>query len=146
MYALVAMLAAALLLAPFAASVSARPASDQESERQAWQFVVEQGDPAAGRQAFQDLWCTTCHRVAGETAFPAPVSANPGPTLGIEQARRKPGEIAASIIAPSHEIGDQVAAKLEGRLSPMGDYAPAMTVRQLFDLVAYVRSLKAGSK
>jgi hypothetical protein len=40
------------------------------------------GDVGAGRQAFIDLKCTTCHAVVSEPDFPRPVSANPGPTLG----------------------------------------------------------------
>jgi hypothetical protein len=33
--------------------------------------------------------------------------------------------------------------RLEGVLSPMGDFSQAMTVRQLSDLVAYLRSIPA---
>jgi mono/diheme cytochrome c family protein len=126
--------------------VSAAWGADQRgSEAATWQFVVDQGDPQKGRQAFQDLGCGSCHRVAGEAGFPAPVSANVGPTLGKEQAAKTPGETATAIIAPSHEIGEAVARKRGADVSPMGDYSSFMTVRQLFDLVAYVRSLKASA-
>lgn len=114
-------------------------------EARTWQFVVDQGDAAKGRKAFQHLGCVSCHRVAGEDGFPAPVSANVGPTLGKAQAAKPPGEIATAIVEPSHEIGEAVARKLEGGVSPMGDYSSFMTVRQLFDLVAYIGSLKAAA-
>ena len=110
-----------------------------------WQFIVDQGDAQKGRQAFLDLGCVSCHRVAGEAGFPTPVSANPGPTLGKEQAAKPPGETATAIVAPSHEIGDAVARKVGGGASPMGDYSSFMTVRQLLDLVAYVGSVKASA-
>jgi hypothetical protein len=34
-----------------------------------------------------------------------------------------------------------VRAAIEGRLSPMGDYSHAMTVRQMVDVYAYLRSV-----
>ena len=34
-------------------------------------LTLPKGDAKAGRQAFQDLKCTVCHRVAGETGFAA---------------------------------------------------------------------------
>jgi hypothetical protein len=49
-------------------------------------------------------------------------------------------------MTPSHAISadtsGEVRARLEGVLSPMGDFSHVMTVRQLIDLQAYVRSLK----
>jgi mono/diheme cytochrome c family protein len=106
--------------------------------------MVDTGDAKAGRKAFQDLGCTSCHAVAGEPGFPAPVSANRGPSLG--KTDKAPGAIATAIVSPSHEIGADVAAKMQGHLSPMGDYSSFMTVRQLIDLVAYVRTLTDPTK
>jgi hypothetical protein len=52
----------------------------------------------------------------------------------------------ASIMTPSHaisiNIGDELRASLSDVLSPMGDFSRVMTVRQLVDLRAYVRSVK----
>ena len=105
-------------------------------------LTLPAGDPAAGRAAFQALSCTSCHRVAGESDFPEPVSANPGPTLGGYLAREGAERVAMSVFAPSHEIRATLRPGREDELSPMGDFTEAMTVRQFLDLVAYLRSLK----
>jgi len=104
------------------------------------------GDIQAGRQAFLDLRCAACHAVPSEPDFPAPVSANPGPPIDARLANRDVSYLMASIMTPSHaistNISDEVRARLEGVLSPMGDFSGAMTVRQLVDLHAYLRSVK----
>ncbi len=104
------------------------------------------GDVSAGRQAFQDLKCTACHAVASEPGFPKPVSANPGPPIGPGTARSDPSYLATAIMTPSHalspNIGPEVRANVEGVLSPMGDFSRVMTVRQMVDLYAYLRSVK----
>jgi hypothetical protein len=104
------------------------------------------GDAGAGRQAFMDLKCTACHAVASEPDFPRPVSANPGPPIGPGIARSDPSYVAAAIMTPSHaispNISPEVRANIEGVLSPMGDFSHVMTVRQMVDLHAYLRSVK----
>ena len=37
-------------------------------------IVLPKGDVSAGRQAFQDLKCHACHRVAGRTGLPGPIA------------------------------------------------------------------------
>jgi len=105
------------------------------------------GDIQAGRQAFRDLKCTACHAVPSEPEFPPPVSAHPGPPITPRLADRDVSYLAAAIMTPSHEISlnsseEVVRAYLRGVLSPMGDFSRVMTVRQLIDLHAYVRSVK----
>jgi mono/diheme cytochrome c family protein len=104
------------------------------------------GDVAAGRQAFLDLKCTACHAVTSEPDFPRPVSANPGPPIGPGTARSDPSYLAAAIVTPSHvlspNLSPEVRANIEGVLSPMGDFSRVMTVRQMVDLHAYLRSVK----
>jgi hypothetical protein len=93
-----------------------------------------------------DLKCTACHAVAAEPDFPRPVSANPGPLIGPETARNDPSYLAAAIMTPSHAISSnispEVRANIEGVLSPMGDFSRVMTVRQMVDLYAYLRSMQ----
>ena len=122
------------------------PASPPSYERA--QLVLPAGDAAAGRQAFQDLKCTVCHRVAGEAAFPAPVAGSQGPTLDSRLSARAASDVVNAIVAPSHSISLRVSAELKKQLagttlSPMGDFTRAMTIRQLSDLLAYLRSIKA---
>ena len=107
---------------------------------------VPEGDVSAGRQAFQDLRCTACHAVASEPDFPAPASATPGPIIDRRVAQRDVSYLIGSILMPSHAISldtsPEVRARLKDTLSPMGDYSRVMTVRQLVDLHAYVRSVR----
>jgi mono/diheme cytochrome c family protein len=111
-----------------------------------WQkmtLTLPQGDVAAGREAFAALMCTTCHAVAGESELPQPVAQVPVPVLGPAQAKQSPSKLASSIVSPSHKVSDEVLMKTWGELSPMGDFSETMTVRQLVDLVAYLRSVEA---
>ena len=108
-------------------------------------MVVPRGDAVSGRAAFVELSCHSCHAVTGDPEMPAPVSANPGPILGPIQAAHgilDPGSIASAIVAPSHVVVGELEPRVRQRLSPMGDFSDAMTVRQLVDLVAYLRSLE----
>jgi hypothetical protein len=72
--------------------------------------------------------------------MPDPVVDPPGPELGVEHAQQSAGLLATSIIAPSHFVPADRIANGEDRLSPMGDFTETMTVRQLIDMVAYLRS------
>jgi len=119
--------------------VSALPLSTLQAEERDALVVLPSGDPEAGRDQFLALGCTHCHAVEGEADFPAPVSANPGPALGAEAGSRNRSVVATSILSPSHEIPE--AYRGEGELSAMGDMREAITLRQFFDLVAYVDSL-----
>jgi hypothetical protein len=107
--------------------------------------TLPSADAHAGRQAFVDLKCTACHRVASEPTFPAPVSANPGPVLDASLAGRDFSYLTTAIVSPSHRISQdtdpEVRVHMEGTLSPMADYSRSMTVRQLADLHAYLQSL-----
>jgi mono/diheme cytochrome c family protein len=109
--------------------------------------VLPAGNKEAGRQAFLDLKCVVCHRVAGETTFPAPISDMKGPDLDRTIGLRPASEVASAIIVPSHSMSlktsPEVKNRLEGmQLSPMGDFSRAMTVRQLADLLAYLTALE----
>jgi mono/diheme cytochrome c family protein len=103
-------------------------------------LTLPKGDPDAGLEAFVELGCPSCHRVAGEEELPLRVSANPGPTLGRYHAGQEAARLGLSIFAPSHEISATVRDR-EDNLSPMPDFSDAMTVRQFLDLIAYLQSL-----
>lgn len=122
----------------------AAAAADVSSPYESVTLALPVGRADAGRQAFLDLKCATCHRVSGETAFPAPFSDHPGPELDPRRPRRSPSDVATAIVAPSHalstRIGYEQKARLEGEHSPMGSFNEVMTVQQLGDLVAYLRS------
>ena len=104
-------------------------------------LVLPAGDSVRGREAFIALRCSACHRVQGAT-LPAPVASPPVPiTLGAAPSSYTDARLVTAIIAPSHAIarpehGESVAT--EG-LSRMGDFTSVMTVRQLVDIVAFLR-------
>jgi mono/diheme cytochrome c family protein len=109
--------------------------------------VLPKGDARAGRQVFQDLKCHVCHRVAGESRLPAPTAEARGPDLDATLRQRDASEMAEAIIAPSHSVSVRTSAAVKERLaremrSPMGDFSRALTVRQLADLLTYLRSLR----
>lgn len=118
------------------------PSEDPQAEEEAtWVYsVLPTGDATAGRQVFVDYNCFACHAVAGDAEMPSPVSSHPGPELGPVLATRSQGNLVSSIVVPSHAIVDEERFAEDG-LSFMGDFTEVMTVRQLVDLVAYVRSL-----
>jgi mono/diheme cytochrome c family protein len=149
--------AALLATTPGCTSPPEPPAQDQrvpqstlpaQYDTQTVTVVLPVGDTQAGRQAFRDLKCTLCHRVRGETTFPAPVSGTQGPDLDRTLAVRPAADVAEAIVVPSHSMSvktsDEVKKRLEGMLSPMPDFSCTITVRQLADLLAYLRSLEAA--
>ena len=108
--------------------------------------VLPKGDARAGRQAFQDLKCHACHQVAGEKDF-SPIAELKGPTLNALLQLQSASDIAAAIIAPSHSLSvrtsEAVKAQMWGQgMSPMGDFSRVLTVRQLADVLAYLRSVR----
>jgi hypothetical protein len=133
----------ALFVVAIAAACNQPP---RDAGSQAVTVTLPVGDVQAGRQAFVDLKCTACHAVPSESEFPAPVSANPGPPIDARVSGRDVSYLATAMVSPSHELSsgldDAVRAQLAGVLSPMGDFSHTMTVRQLVDLQAYLRSVK----
>lgn len=103
-------------------------------------LVMPSGHADAGRAAFVELGCSSCHAVSWETELPRPVGAAHAPEIGKSVAATSPGMLVTAIIAPSHYVSPAVRETAEGELSPMGDFTESMTVRQLIDIVAYLKS------
>lgn len=107
-------------------------------------FHLPNGDPQRGQQVFVEMRCHTCHRVQG-VELPAPVAEPPVPVVlgGVVYGVRTDGELAASIIDPSHRLapGYRVTEVASGgEMSRMGDFSEQMTVRDLVDLVAFLQA------
>lgn len=110
-------------------------------------FPIEEGDIAAGRQAFIDHHCHQCHTIAGET-LPALAGAPPpllelgGPTTSVKSY----AELVTSIINPNHAISERYREQLRLNAEvPLNSPMPTpsidtMTVRQLIDIVAFLDS------
>jgi len=100
------------------------------------------GDPQAGQEAFVELRCHSCHRVTG-VDLPEPVARPPVDVeLGGADAERIDAGLVTAIVNPSHGgVRDMGRRSVQsGSLSRMGDFSEAMTVRQLIDVIAFLRS------
>ena len=97
------------------------------------------GDAARGRAVFVKLKCFTCHTVRGENV-PAP--SRPGPDL-TDAGNRHPGYLVESIMNPNAMIVDGPGYTDDRGLSIMPDYRDNLTVGELIDLVAYLKTLHA---
>ncbi len=110
-----------------------------------WRVTLPPGDPAAGRQVFVDLKCYACHRITGEQ-FPLKPgeAATAGPDL-TDMGRHHPTEyLVESLLNPSAVVIDgpgYVGGEGRSIMPP----TPAMTLAQLIDLVAYLKSQGGGA-
>jgi hypothetical protein len=105
-----------------------------------WRFTLPPGDPAAGRQVYVDLKCYACHAIKGEQ-FPLKPgeTATAGPDLtGMGQYH--PTEyLVESLVNPSAVVIDG-PGYVGGDGRSIMPATPAMTLAQLIDLVAYLKS------
>ena len=111
-------------------------------------FPADQGDIAAGRQAFIDHRCHQCHSIAGETMPPLAGADRPilelgGPTSIV----RSYADLTTSIINPNHAISERYRDQqlLLNTEIPLESPMPrpnlnTMSVRQLIDIVAFLDS------
>lgn len=119
---------AILLILTFSFGCSHRPSQG---------FKLPPGNAAAGKVAFTQLGCATCHSVAG-TDLPAPNITNAVVLGGRSPMYKTMGELTTAIIFPS----DAVTAGFSSDAGPahpkMPDLADRMTVRQMADLVTFL--------
>ena len=110
-----------------------------------WKFTLPSGDANAGRAIFAKLECNKCHEVQPD--FPKTAGAgNAGPALTGMGANHPPEYFAQSIIDPNAVIlAGPGYVGADGR-STMPDYRDSLTVTELVDLVAYIRSLSGGGE
>ena len=105
-------------------------------------FRLPDGDADAGRQAFLDLRCNSCHEVRGVAIEYREGLAHVA--LGGQTTRVKTyGELVTSIINPSHRIAPpnrDSGVLPDGQSVMSAAYLnDVMTVRQLIDLVAFLQ-------
>ena len=136
-------LTALIALASLVLVAGCRP-SEENQARSPRGFAMPGGDAEAGKKAFVDLNCTTCHEVAGlEDEFPRP-TAKPAVDVklgGLAMREPSDGELLTSIINPDHRIypgAEEAARVVSGGESRMADLREAMSVQQLIDLIAFL--------
>ena len=114
----------------------------------AWRMTMENGDAAAGRLIFEthpEAACLSCHSTAGIGGLKGPDLDGVADRLtngGLLESLIQPGakivkSYALAVTPPPREVADEAAASL---MPPMGTL---LTLRELRDLIAYLRTLKA---
>jgi copper resistance protein D len=104
-----------------------------------WIFMPPPGgDAGRGRQVFERLGCFACHRVP-DGGFPA--SSGAGPDLTGAGEHHPAGYLLESIINPNAVIVEGPGYTGPDGQSVMPSYADRLTVGELLDLVAYLRTL-----
>jgi len=103
-----------------------------------WIFIPPPGDAERGRQLFVRLGCFACHVVAGESL---PPSSGLGPDLTGAGEHHPAGYLLESVIKPNAVIVQGPGYTGPDGLSVMPSYAERLSVVELLDLVAYLRSL-----
>jgi putative copper resistance protein D len=103
-----------------------------------WLFTPPVGDAVRGRAVFVRLGCFACHRVPGEGVPPA---SGPGPDLEGAGEHHPAGYLFESVINPDAVIVEGPGYTGADGRSVMPSYADRLTVAELLDLVAYLRSL-----
>ena len=129
-----------------ALSVRAQPAPGMRHEDHGtpkdWKFAWPKGNPAKGREAFVKLECYSCHEVKGET-FPAPSDPGKvGPELSAMGPLHDAEYFAEAIVNPGAVIESGKGYAAPDRSSKMPSYNDSVTVQEVVDLVAFLRSLK----
>ena len=104
-------------------------------------FRLPDGDVEAGKAAFVEAGCLSCHAVEG-VEFEDATSGALEVRLGGKVRRvRTYGELVTAIINPSHDIASKAeGAVTEDGASAMPDYNETMTVQQMIDMVAFLQS------
>ena len=110
-----------------------------------WKFTLPTGgDPAKGKQLFADLECYKCHVVNGAGFPPSGGDGKTGPELTGMGAHHPAEYFAESIIAPNAVLLDGPGWIGPDGRSIMPSYADSLSVIQLLDLVAFIKSQDGG--
>lgn len=137
--------AAVFLIAALAGAVGAQevqPPHTGHGTPPGWTFRWPPGDPVRGRQLFVKFECYSCHEVKGE-GFPVPREAGQvGPELAAMGALHEPEYFAEAIVNPSAVIEPGKGYAAPDGSSRMPSYNDTVTVQEVADLVAYLRSLR----
>jgi mono/diheme cytochrome c family protein len=110
-----------------------------------WKFLLPPGDVAEGRKVFASMECFACHEVKGERFPQNPKTPRgSGPALTGMGSHHPAEYFAESIVNPNRVIVQGAGYTGADGLSKMPSYADSMTLKQLVDVVAYLKSLKGG--
>lgn len=107
------------------------------------EFALPPGDVSAGKMAFEELRCNSCHSVQGHVEHTPSEQGAIHVELGGTVSRVKTyADLVTSIINPSHKLSrglNTMTTTAEGT-SRMPIYNDVMTVQQLVDLTAFLET------
>ena len=118
--------------------------ADAHGTPEGWTFRLPEGDPKAGRRAFVDFECYKCHPVPGENFPTSEGSGDVGPDLSWMGPLHPAEYFAEAILNPNAVLTEGPGFLGPDGKSRMPSYTESMTLQQLVDLVAYLRTLGAG--
>jgi hypothetical protein len=111
-----------------------------------WRFTLPAGRASAGEQVFVKMECYSCHTVAGKRF--GDTTQNPGgigPDLTAAHARLPREYLAESIVNFERYIAHGQPRKrylAADGTSRMGDYNDLLTIRDLLDLVEFLKGIR----
>jgi L-cysteine S-thiosulfotransferase len=112
-----------------------------------WKFSFPSGDPQAGRAVFAKMECYQCHAIKSDSFPQSSSPGNPsGPDLTSMGGHHPAEYLAESILNPQTVVVLGPGYTDAAGLSIMPDYRDSLTVAELIDLVAYLKSLGGDDK
>ncbi|MFQ5668151.1 MAG: c-type cytochrome [Candidatus Binatia bacterium] len=136
--------AACLALLPATGCTAGEPEGPRLPKN--WAFSLPSGNVDAGKAAFLRMQCYSCHKVPGSDVPRARASGGIGPDL-VPAYSRLPREFLAESVIDSHKYISGRLDKYTGQdkvSSKMGDYSSIMSVRELIDIVEFLKHLEEG--
>ena len=108
-------------------------------------FVLPPGDASAGEAVFSRLGCASCHTISGTSLKEVSKGDPIGPELTATHAAQTRESIAARLISYDRFLSEGLYKATYSRSdgsSRMGNFNDAMTVRDLIDLVEFIKSIE----
>jgi sulfur-oxidizing protein SoxX len=122
------------------AAPAARTAGHDHGAPAGWKFTLPPGNASKGRDVFVKLECYACHAVKGQT-FPGGTNReNLGPELSAMAGHHDVEFFAESIVNPNAVV-DVAEWRAPDGTSRMPSFNDSLTVQELIDLVAFLKSL-----
>lgn len=123
---------------------AAPPGGHEHGMPAGWKFALPTGNADRGRDVFTKLECFACHEVKGQSFPGVRDGGTIGPELSGMAAHHDAEFFAEAIINPSAVI-DRAAWRAADGTSKMPSFNDSITVQELVDLVAFLKSLTPPS-
>jgi hypothetical protein len=112
---------------------------------QNWTFEWPSGDQAAGKAAFRKMQCYGCHRVPGSDLPDERTAGGVGPDFVPAYSKLPATYLAEAIMGRHRQMSGTLEhfVGLQKTTSEMADYTTIMSVRELLDIVTFLKNLGA---